>query len=127
LSWGGSASGALLADGYQADPEDAVIRARRYLMDGLMDGVIDRLMDGRAVDTEVSSLLAESSLEPHPRAAGEGGGVNGQDGSSGSRYLLRLVDAREESGPRGRPGERDRAAFQNRRGTQRCRDLLRLD
>ena len=64
--WGGSASGALLADGYQADPEDAVIRARRYLVDGLMDGVIDHLMDGRAVQTAVFSLPAESSPEPHP-------------------------------------------------------------
>jgi hypothetical protein len=36
----GSTSGALLAGIYQADAKDGVARPRRYVMNGLMDGLI---------------------------------------------------------------------------------------
>src|SRR5271169_4597545 len=89
---GGSASGALLAGVYQADANCRVVRWRRYLMDGLMDGPIAV----RLVETAVSCLLAGGSPDLHACAAGEGGGVNDQYGISGSRSRLSLVDALEE-------------------------------
>ncbi|MGH3259877.1 MAG: hypothetical protein ACRDOU_31515 [Streptosporangiaceae bacterium] len=49
---------------------------RRYLMDGLMDGLIAV----RLLETAVSYLLACGSPDLHACAAGEGGGVNNQYG-----------------------------------------------
>src|SRR5271166_1247540 len=50
LSWGGLTSGALLAGVYRADTKDGVVGWRRYLMNGLMDGLIA----GYLVETTVS-------------------------------------------------------------------------
>jgi hypothetical protein len=70
LSWGGLTSGALLAGVYQAEAKDGVVGSRRYLMNGLMDGLIA----GHLVETAVSCTPIDAGPDLYACATGRAEG-----------------------------------------------------
>ena len=88
----GSTSGALLAGIYQADAKDGIAGQRRYVMNGLMDGLIA----GHLAETTVSCTPIDASPDLYACATGEGGGMNDQHGISGNHTILSVVNAGEE-------------------------------
>jgi hypothetical protein len=76
----------------RANPKDVVVRSRRYLMNGLMDGLIA----GHLAESTVSCTPIDASPDLYACATGECGGMNDQHGISGTHTLPRVVNAGEE-------------------------------